>query len=200
VDWPDLTVRWSRTNLGPLTLLSLAGNVRDREVRSTVPSFDISEPPSIDETTTRSFRPDIQLLFRNGVSVTGSFESSGGGRLTGGRRTTRDQLTWNANLQWSVRLPGSVSGLRKPLTTSLQANGFSTSECLEVDGGAACEIISDIRRTGASLTLGTDVVGSVRGELAAAYVVNELRHLDRMTSTLTLSLVLTVPLSTLGGM
>jgi hypothetical protein len=200
VDWPDLTVRWSRTNLGPLTLLSLSGNVRDREVRSTVPSFDISEPPSIDETTTRSFRPDIQLLFRNGVSVTGSFESSGGGRLTGGRRTTRDQFTWNANLQWSVRLPGSVSGLRKPLTTSLQANGFSTSECLEVDGGAACEIISDIRRTGASLTLGTDVVGSVRGELAAAYVVNELRHLDRMTSTLTLSLVLTVPLSTLGGM
>ncbi len=199
IDWPDLTVRWSRTNVGPLTLLSLSGNVRDRQVRSRVPSFDLDAPPSLDETRSRSFRPDVRLLFRNGVSVTGSFEKSDGGRLSGGRRTTRDQLTWNANVEWSIRLPGSLSGLRKPLTTSLQANGFATSECLEVEA-SGCEIISDIKRTGYSLTLGTDVVGSVRGELAAAYVLNELRHLDRVTSTLSLSLVLTVPLSTLGGM
>jgi hypothetical protein len=39
----------------------------------------------------------------------------------------------------------------------------------------------------------------VTGGLTAQYVLNDFRHLDRKTSTLSFSLVLRMPLSTLGG-
>ena len=60
-------------------------------------------------------------------------------------------------------------------------------------------MISDISRTDYRLSFGTNVVGSVRGELSGAYVLNEIRHLERRTSTLSLSMVLTIPISSLGG-
>jgi len=198
-DWPDVTVRWSRSNLGPLALVMLSGNVRDRNVRSSVAAFDSEAPPSLNVTESRSYRPDLSLFFRNGVRLTGSVETTAGDRLANGRHTLRDELRWNASVEWSLKLPGSLSGLRKPLTTSLSGNGFISKECLEDAGEGGCRPISDIRRQSVTLSFGADVVGSVRGELAGAYVLNELRHLDRKTSTMSLSLILTVPISTFGG-
>ncbi|MGD9524304.1 MAG: hypothetical protein AB7N73_12585 [Gemmatimonadales bacterium] len=199
VDWPDLTLRWSRTSIGPFTLIMLSGNVRDREIRATVPAFDPDAPPSVNQTRSQSFRPDLQLIFRNGVQLSGGFEVSDGDRLANGRRTLRNQLNWNATASWAIRLPGAVSGLRRPLTTTLSATGFSSDECLEAEGGTECTVISDISRTDYRLSFGTNVVGSVRGELSGAYVLNEIRHLERRTSTLSLSMVLTIPISSLGG-
>lgn len=199
IDWPDVTVRWSRSNLGPLVLITLSGNVRDRTVRSSVPAFDSTAPPSLNSSVSRSYRPDLSLFFRNGVRFNGSVETSNGDRLANGRHTLRDEMRWNASLEWSLRLPASLSGLRKPLTTSLSGNGFVSKECLQAADGVACAPISDIRRQSLTLSFGADVVGSVRGELAGAYVLNELRHLDRKTSTISLSLILSVPISTFGG-
>ncbi|MEO8479558.1 MAG: hypothetical protein ABI542_07990 [Gemmatimonadota bacterium] len=198
-DWPDVTVRWSRSNLGPLVLVTLSGNVRDRFVQSSVPAFDSASPPSLNETSSRSYRPDLSLFFRNGVRLTGSLETTAGDRLANGRHSLRDELRWNASVEWSLRLPAAVSGLRKPLRTSISGNGFVSQECLQDVDGAGCQPISDIRRQSVTLSFGADVVGSVRGELAGAYVLNELRHLDRKTSTMSLSLILTVPISTFGG-
>lgn len=198
-DWPDVTVRWSRSNIGPLVLLTLSGNVRDRNVQNSVPTFDSQTPPSLNVTASRSYRPDIALFFRNGVRLNGSLETTDGDRLANGRHTLRDELRWNATVEWSLKLPASVSGLRKPLTTSLSGNGFTSRECLQDADDGSCQPISDIRRQSVTLSFGADVVGSVRGELAGAYVLNELRHLDRKTSTMSLSLILTVPISTFGG-
>ena len=38
----------------------LSGNVRDREIRATVPAFDPDAPPSVNQTRSQSFRPDLE--------------------------------------------------------------------------------------------------------------------------------------------
>lgn len=199
VDWPDITVRWSRSNLGPFTLVSLSGNATGREVRSSIPSFDPGGASSINLTSSNSLRPDLQLIFRNGVQLHGTVSFSDGDRVANGRRTRSTQRTWNATASWSLKLPGSVSSLRRPLRTTLFASGIDSKECLELTGSDGCETISDISRTEIRLSFDTDVVGSVRGELAAGYVLNEIRHIDRYTSTISLSMALSVPINTLGG-
>ena len=99
-----------------------------------------------------------------------------------------------------MRLPGPNQATRRPLRTSLFASSYEQDECLLQVGNAECLPISEIRRTEFSLRLDTDIVSAVTGGLVVQYILQDYRHLDRRTSTLSLNLQMQVPLSTIGGL
>lgn len=200
-DWPDVTVNWARPfRGGPLTLMTVRGNVRRRASETVVPTTDSSAPPAITGNTSIGYRPDVTLVFSNGLQLTAEAQFDRGRGTNNGNLTERDSDRWSASLSWSVPMPFTSGRNRKPLRTSLYASGFEQRECLLRAGSDECLPVAHILRTEVSGTLTTDVVGDlVTGSLGAQYVLNDFRHLDRKTSTLSFSLVMRMPLSTLGG-
>ncbi len=198
-DWPDATLRWSRPfRGGPLTLVILSGRVRGRETRSTIPAADSAQPAAFTSSTSTGYSPLVEFYLRNGIHLRGDATLDRGDGINNGNQTQRRSDRWSASLEFSVKLPGPTEARRRPLRTSLLASSFHQDECLLQAGNAECITISDIRRTEYSLRLDTDVVGSVTGGIFVQYILQEYRHLDRRTSTLSLNLQMQVPLSTLG--
>jgi hypothetical protein len=86
------------------------------------------------------------------------------------------------------------------LRSNLFAAGYRQQECLIQAGSDECAPISDVGRTEVSGTMSTELAGDMlSGTFGIQYVLNDYRHLDRRTSTLSLSLALRMPLSTFGG-
>lgn len=200
-DWPDVSLRWARPfRGGPVSLVTLSGNVRRRVSETIVPTTDSSAPPAVVALESVGYRPELLLVFSNGLQVSTTAQFERGRGLNNGNRTERDTDRWDATINWSVPMPFSSRRNRKPLRTSVFASGYDQRECLVRAGSAECLSVAHIRRTELRGSLQTEVVGDlVTGGLTAQYVLNDFRHLDRKTSTLSFSLVLRMPLSTLGG-
>jgi hypothetical protein len=200
-DWPDVSLRWARPfHGGPVSLVSLSANVRRRESETIVPTTDSSAPPAISGLESIGYRPDLLVVFSNGLQVSASAQIDRGEGLNNGNRTERDADRWDATINWSVPMPFSSRRNRKPLRTTLFGSGYQQRECLVRAGSDECLSVAHIRRTEISGTLSSEVVGElVTGSFTAHYVLNDFRHLDRKTSTLSFSLMLRMPLSTLGG-
>jgi hypothetical protein len=198
-DWPDVTVRWSAVpRRGPVSFIQLSATVLERESRTRVPAVDSGGIGQEVSNRTSSLRPQVDLTFRNGISLRVDGQVQDGERLGNGNITQRDAKNLNVTADWYFRLPASISPLRKQLQASLLYSGLKNIDCLVTLDSDTCVTISDVRRNEYSGTLSTDVVGSVRGAFSVQYVVQELRHLERETATLSLVLRLTVPLTTLG--
>lgn len=199
-DWPDATLRWSRPfRGGPLSLVILSGRIRGRELSSTIPSPDSGSGAALSSSTSTGYQPGIELYLRNGVHLSADANMDRGDGVNNGNLTQRRSDRWSATVDFAVKLPGPTEARRRPLRTSLLASSFRTDECLLQAGNSDCITISDIRRTEYSLRLDTDVVGPVTGGLFIQYILQDYRHLDRRTSTLSFNLQMQVPLSTLGG-
>jgi hypothetical protein len=202
LDWPDASLNWSRSfRGGPLTLVALTGAIRKREVSTSIPAADSTTPAALSATNSSNYRPGMRLFFRNNISITANANIDRGETVNNGNVTERRSDGWDTTVEWSVRLPFGSAQTRKPLRTALFAQGFNQRECLVQAGSGTCSPIADIRRTTVSGTMTTDIVGEGvgTGAFSIQYVLNDFRHLDRRTSTLSIGLALRMPLSTFGG-
>lgn len=198
-DWPNATVRWSRSfRSGPLRLMTLSTQVRDREQSNTVPAADPGQPAAINASESRSVSPDVQFIFSNGAVLFATLGQERGTATNNGNVIQRRNDNWTARLDWQVRLPRSISALRRPLRTALSAQQVDQEDCIERADGTGCDLISAVIRRELGATVEADVAGVANGGLTVQWITNELRHLDRKSSAITLTLTLQVPLS-FGG-
>jgi hypothetical protein len=197
-DWPDFNVRWSRTLRGPLSYIELSTRLREREASSLIPSSLPDQDPAIISQQTSTFEPSGRLTFRNGLSIRGQASVERGTGLNNGNLTLRQGDRISGSIEWGFRLPRWASPLRKRLSTSIQGSTLTQIDCLQTDLEDECEPISDFRRMDLSGTVETEVVSDVKGGFTVRYSLLDLRHIDRKTATINLSLTLSVPLSTIG--
>lgn len=196
-DWPNGSIRWSRLFTGgPVSLLTMSSSLRQRDA-STITPLPGDLPAALSSSTTRSVSPDMQIGFRNGMTIEGhaTFDRTEGLDNGNTRRNKADAV--GGSLFWSMRLPRSLSQLRKPLRTTVRADFRSSTDCLQRIE-TACETVSDIRTQQVQASFDTDVFGRVVGSAAFGWVVNDLRYIDRKTSTLNVSINFKIPLTTAG--
>ena len=197
-DWPSGSVSWSRVfRNGPFSLVQLSSSVRQREGSSRTPLLD-GISAAVSSTQTRTLGPDLRLSFRNGVTMQANAtidrsESQDNGNL---RRARSDIV--RADVYWSVKLPRGLSGLRKPLRTQLSAQLRKSSDCLRRAEGS-CDTVSDIRGRDLRGSFEADVFGHVTGAFVFGWVINDLRYLDRKTSTISAAVNFNIPLTMPGN-
>ena len=194
-EWPILQARWTQTiKSGLLSVVSLSTNLRQRSGRTVLPSAAVNAV-SLNETST--WTNDLQLTFRKGISLTLGYGTSNNERLSNGTTTIGDGTDITANLIYLFRLPGNVSSARKQVRVSVNALSSKAASCLELPGATDCIGISDVRRKTLRAGVDTDILTILTGGLQAAYVLNDVRQLNRKTEQLTLSL--TFQLSLFSG-
>ena len=80
---------------------------------------------------------------------------------------------------------------------SVNALSSKAASCLELPNATECIGISDVRRKTLRAGVDTDILAILTGGLQAAYVLNDIRQLNRKTEQLTVSL--TFQLSLFSG-
>lgn len=194
-EWPILQVRWTQTlRKGPLSLVSLSSNIRQRSGQTVLPSV-AGNALSLTETSTWS--NDVQFSFRNGLTLSLGYGTTADDRQSNGTSTQGSGQDISANLGYLFRLPGSVSSARKQVRMSVNALSSKALSCLVLPSEADCVPVSDIRRKTFRAGFDTDILTILTGGLQAAYVLNDVRQLNRKTEQLTLSL--TFQLSLFSG-
>jgi motility/secretion related protein SprA len=197
-EWPVGNIRWSQSfRSGLLSLLALGTSLRKREGSSV--QANRSGAPAETNIHSSSVTPDIQLTFRNGLSLTGGLTRLAQDNLSNGNETQLDQNDFTGALNYAFRLPASLSRSRKQLRSSLTYLQTAARTCL-LQGGASdvsCTLISDVRRQEVRGGLDTDLLQTLTGGLEVDYSVNDARHLSRRTSQL--SIIASFQLSLFAG-
>ena len=194
-EWPIFQARWTRTfKGGPLAVVSLATNLRQRSGKTVLPAATLN---AVSLTETSTWTNDLQVAFRNGLSVTLGYGTSGDERQANGTTTHGTGRDITANLIYLFRLPGNISSARKQVRASINGLSSKSESCLDLPDVTGCIGISDIRRQTLRVGVDTDILTILTGGLQAAYVVNDVRQLNRKTEQLTLSL--TFQLSLFSG-
>lgn len=182
-EWPSGTVRWSQTFAGgPLTLLATGATFRRRTGVS-------SQPAGNAETAATGIRsssvsPDLQLGFRNGLSLTANFTDASQRNDRNGTATLLDQNSMMTTLSYNFRLPESFSRSRKRITSSFTARTDRIESCLLQRDATECQSVSDNRTQEFSGRLTTDLANLLTGGLEFGYLLNEAAHLNRRVSTI----------------
>jgi hypothetical protein len=194
-EWPILQARWTRTlKRGLLSVVSLSTNLRQRSGRTVLPSTAVN---AVSDNENSTWTNDLQLTFRKGVSLTFGYGTSGNQRLSNGTTTIGDGTDITANLIYLFRLGRSASAARKQVRVSVNALSSKAVSCLELPGATDCVGISDVRRKTLRAGVDTDILAILTGGLQGAYVLNDIRQLNRKTEQLTVSL--TFQLSLFSG-
>ena len=194
-EWPIFQARWTQTlRKGPLSVLSLATNLRQRYGRTVLPAA-ITNAVSLTQTAT--WTNDLQLTFRNGLSVTLGYGTSSDERQSNGTTTNGAGRDISANLIYIVRLPGNISSARKQVRVSVNGLSSKSETCLVFPNADGCTAIADVRRQTFRVGADMDVLKILTGGLQAAYALNDVRQLNRKTEQLTLSM--TFQLSLFSG-
>ena len=196
-DWPYGSVSWSRVfRQGPLTIVQLSSALRQREGSSSTPLRD-GVTAAVSSTKSRTLGPVMQLGFRNGVTLRANATFDRSETLDNGNRRRAVSDIVRADLYWSLKLPRGLSQLRKPLRTTLSAQIRKSNDCLQRLVGL-CETVSDIRGRDLHGSFEADVFGHVTGGFVFGWVVNDLRYLDRKTSTISAAINFNIPLTMQG--
>ncbi len=191
---PGGGVKWTRPfSSGPLVFLDASVDVQ-RQVASSITPAETGAPTTIDSRTTRT-TPSLQLQFRNNIGVhigsdIGRSRGESNGNSTVG---TNDNL--RADVSWVVRLPQRLSKLRKNLNSSLSVENSSSVTCLQRAGDSLCVPYSDIHRFGLTGTFNADLATSLQTSLQFGWVLQDIRNLQRKTSSITIGVGITVPLN-----
>ena len=194
-EWPIVQARWTKTvKKGPLSVVSLSTNVRQRSGRTVLPSTVVNAV-SLNQTST--WTNDLQLTLRNGVSLLLGYGTSNNERQSNGTTTLGTGQDLTANLIYLFRLPGNASSARKQVRVSINGLSSKAESCLDLPDATECIGISDIRRKTLRAGVDTDIFSILTGGLQAAYVLNDVRQLNRKTEQLTLSM--TFQLSLFSG-
>ncbi|MGH7509465.1 MAG: cell surface protein SprA [Gemmatimonadales bacterium] len=195
-EWPVGSLRWTRTfRGGPLTLIAAGAGVRRREGTSIQPS--LGDVGATSMTSSYSLTPDLQLSFRNGLTLTLATSTRSQRSENNGNATELDQDDITGSLNYSFALPAAISRVRKQVRSTLTALSSSTFTCLEQRSDPTCIVVSDLRRQEIRGGLDTDLLKTVSGGLQFGYSINDAQHLSRRTSQI--FMMLTFQLSLFAG-
>ena len=192
-EWPVGNVRWTRSfRGGPLTLVASGLGFRRREGNSTQPSA--GERGAVSSIHSSSLTPDVQLGFRNGITLTLNYNRLDQRSENSGNATLLDQDDVTGSLNYAFRLPARFGRSRKQVRSSVTAVSSKILTCILRGGEAACTTISDVRRQEVRGGFDTDLASALSAGLQFGYTINDARHLDRKTSQIFLLLSFQVAL------
>jgi hypothetical protein len=193
-EWPSGTFAFTRSmTRGPLLMLYTSTTVRKQTADARNPLLAGAGSTRV-YTETSAFEPNITLTFRGNLSVVGRSTSERGITEANGNITRLDNRRYSGSVDWSVALPAMLSAIRKPLRSQLTVTRLTNLSCLErVDEG--CTPYSDVRQWEVRGGLNTDLRGSIQTGLQVGWTLNDVRHLQRKSSNLALSLFFSMPLS-----
>ncbi len=195
-EWPVGSARWTRTfGRGPITLLALGTTFRHRE-GSTVQA-NIAGTPALTAINSSSVTPDLQLVLRNGISLTAGLTDLGQRNASNGNETQLDQRDYTGSFNYAFRLPRSISRERKQVRSSVTVLSTTARTCLLQRDVADCTVISDVTRQELRGGLDADLIQILSGGLQVGYSVNDSRHLSRRTSQI--SIIASFQLSLFAG-
>ncbi len=186
-EWPRGNVRLTRAIRGfPVSLVGIGANFRTARGSTSLPAAS-GGLSSVSRQLQASWTPDIQLTFKNGIVVSGSWAMLSQENLANGNLTRLDQDDITAAVYHSLTLPRSFSRTRRIVRSQLTGLLSRSTSCLELRDEADCRSVSDNRRKEFRVSLDTDLGRLVTGGLQFSYSRNEARHLDRAFSQMTLS-------------
>jgi len=195
-EWPVGSVRWTRTfKTGALTLLALGTAFRHREGSSV--QANVAGAPALSAINSSSLTPDVQLVLRNGVSLTAGLNNLQQNNASNGNETQLDQHDLTGSFNYAFRLPRSLSRARKQVRSSLTVLSTTARTCLQQRDLPDCTVISDVTRQEIRGGLDTDLLQTLTGGLQVGYTVNDARHLSRRTSQI--SVIASFQLSLFAG-
>jgi hypothetical protein len=196
-EWPVGSVRWSRTfRGGPVALLGLSTSFRRREGTATQPAREGGVPVT-SALTSNTFSPDVQLNFRNGISLSGGLTSAHQSQADNGSDRNNDQSNFHGQVNYDFRMPAALSRARKQVQSQLLVQTTTSLSCIQRQGDQDCQALTDVRTQEVRASLRTDVVRTLTGTLELGYSINDARHLDRKTQNI--YLLVTFSLSLFAG-
>jgi hypothetical protein len=179
-EWPVGNVRWNRVfRGGPINLFSAGLAFRHRDGSSVQAGQDNPVQSAINSD---SWRPEMQLGLRNGMSFSFSWSTLGQETQNTSSTTVLDQDELAGNFSHTFRLPLAFGRSRRQVRSSISALHSSVRSCLQRLGSLECTTISDVVRRELRGGLDTDVVSSLTAGLQVGYSINESRHLNQRTS------------------
>jgi hypothetical protein len=198
-EFPVGNVRWSRSfTKGPFVLMAIGTAFRRREGSSLQASR--SGPGALTSIKSFSLTPDLQLGFRNGLSLTLGLNALNQENRSNGNETQLEQNDITGGLTYRFRMPRSLSSSRKPVRSSLTYVRTSAKSCL-VQGSAEAtpctDVVSDVQRRELRGALDTDLLQTLSGGLTVGYTINDARHLNQRTSQI--SVIASFQLSLFSG-
>ncbi len=184
-EWPSGSLRLTR-NLthGPIAVASAGVSYRQRTGIATQAGVGATQT----STLSTSFNPDLQLVFRNGMSVALRYLKTRQENNAFSNLTQSTQQNVNGTFSYAIRLPESISKARKAVRTSLSAGYTAGLNCLASQGTSDCRTLSDVRRQEAQASMDTELFKMLTGGLQLGYVLDDARSLDRKVQQLYLSL------------
>jgi hypothetical protein len=195
-EWPVGNLRWTHTfGGGPVTLVTLGAGMRRREGTSSQ-AGGVREG-TLSATSSSSFTPDLQLSFRNGLSLSAAYSDRSQRTENNGNANLLDQDDITGSLTYAFALPAALSRSRKRVRSTLTAVSSQTLTCLEQGENPICTVVSDVRRQEVRGGLDTDLLKTVSGGLQFGYSINDARHVSRRTSQI--FLLLSMQLSLYAG-
>jgi hypothetical protein len=195
-EWPVGSVRWSHTFRGGLfSLLALGTTFRHREGGSV--QSNRSGPAALTSITSSSLTPDMQLGFRNGVTITLGLNDLDQENVTSSSETQLEQRDFTGSMNYAFRLPRSLSRSRKQVRSSVSYLQTSALTCLQGREQVECTVVSDVRRKEIRGGLDMDLLSALSASLQTGYSVNDARHLSRRTSQI--SIIASFQLSLFAG-
>jgi hypothetical protein len=195
-EWPVGSARWSQSLAhGPFTILALGSSFRHREGSSVQANRNATA--AVTSITSSSLTPDMQIGFRNGISVTLGLTSTQQENLSNGNETQLEQDDMTGAVNYAFRLPRSLGRSRRLVRSSLSYLYSTAKSCLRQGIEPTCEVISDVRRREIRGGLDTDLLQTLSGGLQVNYSINDARHLSRRTSQI--SIIASFQLSLFAG-
>jgi hypothetical protein len=153
---------------------------------------------SVATSDSRRYRPDLTITLRNAAFFRFSGQIDKSDATYGGNVTQTNALTLTGNVSWTVRMPRFVSAQRRTLTTDISVSDNTSSSCIQRTGDANCASTYELTRFEARTAFIANLPHAIRTGLNFSYVHNAVKSLGQITSTLTLSALVSIPLSSLG--
>jgi len=184
-EWPVGNVRWNRVfRGGPLNLFSAGLTFRHRDGGSI--QAGQTEGGVQSAINSDSWRPDLQVGFRNGMNLSFSWSTLSQETQNTSSTTVLDQDELAGSFTHSFRLPAALGRSRRQVRSSISALVSIVRSCIERETDVECTTISDVMRRELRGGLDTDVVSSLTAGLQVQYSINESRHLNQRISQISL--------------
>jgi hypothetical protein len=188
-EWPSATVRWNRVfTKGPFITLSASFGVRRREGTSQQLARPGGGAGVTSTTISSTVTPDLQMTFKNGMSLSGGLSKRHQRNENNGNATLLDQDDLTGAFGYAFRLPASISRSRRTLRSSFTLFSSTSQSCLLTQESAECTVVSDVRRHELRGGVDTDLMQILTGGFQFGYSINDVRHLDGRTSQIFLQL------------
>jgi hypothetical protein len=195
--WPSGRISWGRSfRRGPVNSATLSSGIQ-RDLSSSFSPFEDGTSTSA-VSTTRRVTPDVLLVFRNAMSFHASGDVDNSTATANGNVTETASSNLTQSFAWSMRLPRFVSVTRRQLSTDVTVSENTSSSCIQRVSDSACQSYYDVRRFEVHGGFTALLQHNIRTGLRLGYIHNDVKSLLQLSSTITISATLSIPLSSLG--